>query len=469
MKQEWLAFVKYIFKPNDYPNYIVDIENSNDDLIIECICEHGLYAYLYKSAEIAISNKIREFVNQRYIKILERVDADIKIIKKICSNQPQEDELIVIKGIVPYMLTGDSSLLKYSGDIDIISKNPKTISEAVTKVGGKELDESCSSHEEGKYIIDNREIEAHNYFPIVKLPAEPLGTSQGLVQIKVKYSDIYEESEVVQGIRMPNLEMSVFLLAVHIYKDFYWQPYELPRILLCDLYAIYNLSQKKQFRIERFKEIVNKFDAWQIISFIKTIADCFFEKELFKTLESNLPEVETYMKLANCTYSSYIKLEDDTYFESLPALEFEDLILKLNPSFVQFNNKYNSSQLKHFKFSECDKGRCEYSFGFQKKGNIFEVTFYIEEMLKNRDSVYILMKNNYAHIRYFEEKDSQIFGLYNATYHLQTDENGTIVSYLFKDVSEDVLRAGAVLAVERCADEKITQVTIPVIFNTKDN
>lgn len=46
---------------------------------------------------------------------------------------------------------------------------------------------------------------------------------------------------------------------------------------------------------------------------------------------------------------------------------------------------------------------------------------------------------------------------------------GTIISYLFKDTPEDVLRAGAVLAVERCVDEKITQVAIPVIFNTKDN
>ena len=465
MKKEWLAFVKYIFKPNDYPNYIEDIESN----IIQCICEHGLYAYIHESDEITISNIIREFVHQRYIEILERVDADIKIIQKICSNQPQKDELIVIKGIVPYMLTGDCSLLKYSNDLDIIFKNPKSISEAVSKAGGSKLNESCSSHEEGKYVVDNRKIEAHYYFPIVKLPAKPLGTSQGLIQIKIEYSDIYEESEVVQGIRMPNLEMTVFLLAVHIYKDFYWQPYEFPGILLCDLYAIYNLSQKKQFRIERFKKIVNKFDAWQIISFIKTIADCFFEKKLFKALESNLTKVDAYMKLVNNAYSSYVKLDDKDYFEKLPAIEFEDIISNLCPSVVHFNTRYNSSQVRHFKFSELDKGRCEYSFEFQKKGNIFEVTFYIEEMLNNRDSVYILMKNNYAHIRYFEEKDNQIFGLYNATYHLQTDDNGTIVSYLFKDTPEDVLRAGAVLAVERCVDEKITQVAIPVIFNTKDN
>ena len=51
----------------------------------------------------------------------------------------------------------------------------------------------------------------------------------------------------------------------------------------------------------------------------------------------------------------------------------------------------------------------------------------------------------------------------------RTNLNGTIISYLFKDTPEDVLRAGAVLAVERCVDEKITQVAIPVIFNTKDN
>ncbi len=460
--RNFTEILKQILKFENEDNVVGQIDNETMDNFLR---KHKFYSYVYKN-NIRLNATIKNCSEQYFRSAKDELNTDISIIRTI-QKELSNDELIVFKGIVPYMLTGDDSLLKCSNDIDIILRHPTEFSKLIVKIGGLKTTRSCSAHEEGKYFYKDRKIEAHYVFPGIKIPDNPLSTTRGLTNFNIEYEDIYKESEVVQGIRIPNMEMTVFMLAVHMYKDFYWQPYKFPRVRLYDLYAIHNLANHEQFWTDKFQNIVNKFEAWEIISFAKTAIDNYFMDNVFDKCGKMISKSEPYLKIMNCDHSVYISSTYENYFELLPVMEFQDVVMDLSPNMVNMDTYVSSINLKKYIFSEDGVHNFPFNFKFNliRVEEDVEVNFELEYGLEERDSIYIGFKNNSGHYRHHVNCEPQVFGLHNnSEYNVQVCKESTYISYLFKGMDEEVLRAGAIISVERCINGSMLKLTLPIII-----
>lgn len=58
--------------------------------------------------------------------------------------------------------------------------------------------------------------------------------------------------------------MTVFILAAHLYKDLFWEPYKVPKMRLTEVFEIADLLELPDFDFSELKDIAGQFKAEHI-------------------------------------------------------------------------------------------------------------------------------------------------------------------------------------------------------------
>lgn len=459
-KKAYLQFVRWIFDGGNDLSFLSHIDESE---LYKFIKLHRLTSFIH---ERLTNNSTSQFtldfknkIDEDFRWLVSDTNDKIRFIIELNKYYPHHTPL-PIKGVVPFLLTNDEKMIKYSGDLDILYDDPKALMKCCEKLGGNILNESCSAHEDFKCTFPNLYIEGHNSFPMIRLPSnlsEKHDKISSITQFPLKYDDLLKNSFMCGDILLPSIEMSILVISAHIYKDFYWEPYALPRIRLFDLYTVNYLAKSSSFSQVKFMDILEKYGAKEIILFINECLKCYTVSSSFQWIE-NEKATRLYFKLMNAVNSLYIPIEDSVDIAMLPMQEFDDIIQSLRPNVVSLNQYYSSSNVDGY-YSEGASEKAYFEFTIRRADDDLRITVKLDRM-GWKSSFFVALDNNFAHIHFEKIDIKKEFGLFNsAEFDFNICTFNPILNFKFPLLSES---KSLIMIWEKEEGKKLYQTVIPI-------
>lgn len=369
-----------------------------------------------------------------------------------------------IKGIIPYLLTSDVRYMKHSNDIDYVSSNNELLEEAINKIGGTQLEKAMSAHEDALYLVEDKYIEAHNSFPCINLPphfSKATTLAQGINTSFISYHKMKSYlswNEQINGY-IPSIELTVLIAILHIYKDYYWEPYKIPRIRLMDLYTVYRLIGNTLFSRNKFLSLVAETNSADAVEFVSTIIyDIWGIKPLVNNLDTHLPIMH---KTANGVFGCYVSIDKNFSWENVIVADYNDIIGWLDCNKIKVPSKVNLNELKQYNLS---------STGYMANA-VIEVENDIDEnvVVKIRKisdcpwrSVMIGTANSFGHIYFDHDAVTKQFGFNDLMQSCYiNNEAGKCLVYTVSMKSFQNIN-NMVVVIEQIYRGDIVQTTIPL-------
>ena len=450
-----------------------------------------LIQYIYKhKAMIRFYNKLNSDVVEinRLEKLKNRINAEMNRIKAfiqpqrssvMCLLQGYTGDYMLLKGVTSEVLTGNTGLLRVSGDWDIWARDPKDFTEYASRNGFLVDDESCAPHEFSKLLCaDNDEvmIEVHQSFPNISIPTEllcrDLTTKVGYLNISYpSFSDISGEITSVKwgsygNIRIASIELAVIIMCMNVYRDSLYEPYKLPNVRLLDLLEIYMLSKSEKFSAKKFGCLVDKFNSQQSVSFCHKLLSCFYEDVALPDYNIDL----RILKLMNAEFSVFLLQDSSNFFHRLCCETFESRVQTLHPTRIKLDEWYSTKDFFKYQGTDGSKDK-EFDFDFtfiKNESENLSLRYQVDGTKEHNDNFFVIFKNHMEHLHMHINAEGQF---YYDSFGLRNDENFEIeendktynVIFNFRHVNMES-KIYAVVAVEKFMNGNRHQTVVPVII-----
>ncbi|WP_165864060.1 nucleotidyltransferase family protein [Capsulimonas corticalis] len=284
------------------------VRSVDEDALLLLIASHNLYSRFFRRVQKERPRwasrvlNIRAFTLNRFAR--HRIQQQIASLGEIVKSVPAvAGPVIPIKGLSIYALTGGDDNIRVSGDIDLFSKDPESLWEAMTRLGyATEEKRDKGSHVAVMYRGDVQ-VEIHRSFPVWSYPPGLAGADMrpeahpglwiqpfsDLRETSIHYQEIADEScpgvaPGTQDLTAPNPMMSALLLCVHAFRHYVeGQALESPIVRLGELADIHDLARHPQFDERRFHRLVNRFSAHDAVNFVQSLARQYLGAVPFRT------------------------------------------------------------------------------------------------------------------------------------------------------------------------------------------
>lgn len=400
--------------------------------------------------ELSVDDATLQTGSNFYFDILERqtfienrTREQIQAVKELQDLFPGRKKPIIIKGFTCAVLCNNSKHVRYSRDLDVFYYDINVLKQALISLGYHEQDKIPAPHEDSFFIRDNIIIEIHKYFPVLLLPEYEKGNFATNKQLnlpdinieRIDYQLLLDNSlvvsnEVADTIMITDVEMTIFLICAHIYKNLFWQPYKTPKMRIIELVEIYELVTLPTFNIDSLLLIANKLHAKHILTYVFKIIEEALHLDIPNELRGSVLAV---IKLSNDSYSPY-KLVDQSYFAQLPFLSFDQMIDIVGFTECVFDTEYNTSSLSNVYYASTSIQSIDYSFSVRLIENKVCYQMSINRPIQDGDNFCIMLDDDvFSHI-WFDHYPNciRVYGVDN--YKLFSDGSGYRIEMYFDDL-----------------------------------
>lgn len=286
-----MAILRWVLNADKQPSYL----EFDEDILIRLISIHNLSGRFIKKIQ---DHKVPLF-SQNFIKSLremhlqtkKQVINNIDSVRQIIKQLPFSTELVIIKGFSTYVLTGCESTMR-SGDIDLLSNNPKLLVEILNKMGFEQTRDSFL-HELGEYTKGEIELDIHNYFPVYSYTAPLLNTnllphknsgtwnqSHKMKHVNISINDILEFSHIDEiantlNIRVADPNVLALIICAHSFMNYtnMWSisHREKAYVRLSEIADLFDLVRHPKFDNKKFLSLVKRFEAIDSVEWVANI------------------------------------------------------------------------------------------------------------------------------------------------------------------------------------------------------
>lgn len=364
--------------------------------------------------------------------MVERCQYQEKAILEIQSAFSKTKKPLFIKGISAAVLCDTVNYLRYSSDVDLFYDDIAALREKLFEMGFHEVIATPAPHEDSFFERDGVLIEVHRYYPVLMEPDYP---SEGYklrkqlhlpdIEIrKLKFKHLHEHSTIVHnsisnGIFMPNAPMTVFILAAHLYKDLFWQPYKIPKIRLAELFELADLLKLPDFKFSELDDLAAHFKAGHILNFAFSIMNA--------VLYQDIPEGYRFVdrplvKLMNDSFSPYM-VADRSYFWSLPFATYNQTVGGIGCASCIADHVYSTSELKETYYASTSAGVHDFIFQVRQIQDKLEFKFNVDQKMADYDNFCVLLDEDvFTHI-WLDKYPSKLRVYGETEYSIEKQEN----------------------------------------------
>lgn len=353
------------------------LDNADFNKLLKLLIKHKVLINFYKKASklkppwLSESQLLITWIiyEKQNIKI-EAILSALTEIDKYAKNK--HINYVVFKGLTTYLLTGDSTYIKSSSDIDILCDNEQELVLLLNELGYTEVDKNYPDHEYVSMRYGEVEFDIHKYIPIeryhpnIKKNLEDLECSRTWF---VSEKDIYLTKNLQytnidilfsKNIVVPSITMHAFIMCLNVFRNYYHAFYN-DALTLFDWFEIKAIIAHPQFDRNQFIELTEEYSAWDAIEFTSIFLDYLFGLTLCNLgVEKNFKQYP--FKL---TWSGVWAVP--SVIECLLSRSFDDVNYQLLPAvgqgkFAEVELKgFNSHILYYLKKLEISKSKDHYS------------------------------------------------------------------------------------------------------------
>jgi len=451
---------------------------ADEERLKRLILAHGLEMTTKKrllSEPFRLSNNFYEWLDNRCTGIVDENKKVMDVLLRINNEyhlNGYQNIPILLKGVSTYLYSSHcKELLRHRHDVDILVDDIEIALRVLRKLGAEILDIPCSPHEDAVVVLDDITIEVHNSFPIIKLPDIQINISDEKRRLEttyICYCEVNKNAKEIERIKVPSAAMIVFISCNHMFRDFFWEPYKLPNIKLCDLMGIREIKSNPDYKHDELEQFVYKYDTQYAMEMIsEAYEDIFHGDHFYFAGNTSTPKV---FKLMNDSFGYYLMMDKEKYYQDAAFWSFNAIVNMLNPNVIDFDVEYEADSLYVYFCSEL----------VNKKRNTFSIeACYSDQYVRGKiripgrpthgDNVFLKVDRNFAHLHFDIENEriiERVYGLMRgAKYEVSKNDSDTIVCFTFPiEFEEQRTNYSSVFAVEQNYMDKKYQTVIPVAF-----
>lgn len=432
---------------------------KDNNMLYEFITTNKLNMIASMLGNFKILSTDEENLNEKLLRDRINIRNDVidKVYEMIRLNEKSKSLIIPIKGFVPYILTENEYLMKFSNDLDILGNDYVFLEDLLLINNYVVLDESCDNHEYSKLENDhNIYIEIHKYFPVLSINYN----NNYLSTSKITYDDILSNSINVSyngsQICVPGYEMTTLISCAHAFKSFAWEPYKVPCFRFLDIIEAYILSKHSDFNIIKFKNLIHQFNAHDAVAFCSSIINEFFDDNPFAEL--NLKFLSQF-KITNDRFGPWIKSSDPNFFAHLPTRTFKDVLTDLNANVVINNKRYDTGDLSVIYPCFSSEPPQPFNFHFAIDNDYITITISLLSALKNGDNFFLHTGSVFGHL--WIDDENRFFSSGDISYDIQCNQDRSTIIYRLRGLPATE-RIGMILSVGTQTPTNETQYIVPL-------
>ena len=231
-----------------------------------------------------------------------------QVVELIDLTQGSGQRFLLLRGLVAYAVTGDDTMKRAVGDIDLLAADPEALTELLLDNGYARLKLQQSRHEQACVYKSDSYVEIVRYVPIVREPASrneastvtpalaawasfvPLGEGE------ISFVDIAEMTRSFTmpnraTVTVPNVTLAALLTAAHIYHEY--ARLSVPRrqatVRLSDILELERLRTDPEFDEALFCGLTSRYDAATSVRFCNDLAAALLGSTTPETREATAP------------------------------------------------------------------------------------------------------------------------------------------------------------------------------------
>lgn len=256
---------------------------------------------------VALPDALTELLEERARDVDGRVREQLALFASVRDAVREQDPgsgLVPLKGFNLFGLTGDDSHAAYSGDIDVIGRDPHDVAAAVEQGSGYHF-----HGEEHPYVYAHMDaVEVHSRYLVTGFPAEAVparpAAQGGVVELTEPFSVTsltYEDLAThlvpgtgpAAGVEVLRPEIAVLVRCAHVYVGFAMNPQPEPvaTVRLEELVQLRTYLELPSFDADVFRDLHKRFDAGLVTDFARRLHVHFFGWDPFDTVLGSEPAV----------------------------------------------------------------------------------------------------------------------------------------------------------------------------------
>ncbi len=227
-------------------------------------------------------DRVRELYTRTQFEVMRNISA----VREINSALGANVDLIVIKGISSFVLSGEDRIIR-AGDIDVLSSNSSALIDALLKLNFVQT-RVPFLHELGEYSKNGVEVDVHDHFPVYSYgdsivsvnlnPTDNTGKWQQFHETdrcEITYETLAAHSfegtiPATFGVRVADPNILAIIICSHAFMNYtnMWSisHREKAYIRLGELADLFDLAKHPCFKREKFAELTQKFDALDTVA-----------------------------------------------------------------------------------------------------------------------------------------------------------------------------------------------------------
>lgn len=449
------------------PSFDVGVFGDEDAVLNEIMVHKLLFILLHKANTLygSLKNAVNLFPKSFIEKSLREVyvkrtmmGRQSRIISAINNRMPSCG--FPIKGIVPYLLMQQERYIRNSGDIDYVCNDSEAMEDTILSMGGRVISKSLSGHEQAVFKLNNVCIESHIGFPVIHIPEDAMtnsSTTEPLLTEILSYE--YMRSHLVwcQDISgyIPNLELTALIFCLHVYKDFYWEPYNTPKVRLGDIYILHEMVNSTRFKLADFMYMADESRAMPAVEFTMNLINSIWDYGGLS--DCMMSSSHVLLKTANAIYGSYVDIGNK--WADLPFMDVNDTVNALRWGDILL--PYTMSTLKDTVY-RVGYGKNDISVTATLRYDGDLVIAIINVICTNRlRSVMLATEGDFGHVYFSNKEVSKQYGFFSKL-TLKSIVNklvGVEIQYTLRTYHERYVPI-IITAECFCADDAVAQVVM---------
>ena len=421
--------------------------------------------FLKKFREDKLPNRLNtDFIKRienRYQRILILSRMQINFFGRLQNKASFASKPMLVKSVSCAALCNDKNYIRFSGDIDILSEDIPILKKELQDEGFKEIKGDVTPYEDSVYSKGNIIIEAHKYYPILSKPNLSANTMKTKKQLniedismsKLTYNDLLQNSIIINNDIVSNLlitdpEMTALLSALHMHRNYFWEPYKTPLICIAEAFEIMDLINLPQFDINKFKMLCNKLEAGFSVNYAFQILSAMFECDFPKLNQEDDIGDKAIVKIMNDSFSPYL-VTNSNFYKKMAYFSFDDIVESIKYDECKFGEIYYTADMEEPYYASTDLVTLDFEFQITESDKTLNFEFKVNGDVEAGANFFVKIENEFSHIWFDNYPDSiRVYG--NGLYDLQTysgfykvnislskEENNTTIIAVGRDGGDD--------------------------------
>lgn len=241
------------------------------------------------------------------------------------------DDLIVIKGFTTYALSSDDFDIRFSTDIDVVSRDESLLVASV-KDDASATGSPLAPHELATVDCGDAVFDIHRYAPVWLYPDQMLEThfarayneniwvqSHDIFQTEVGFLEVSDHcttstASLTKGIQIPNANMAILISCAHLLRNYaefkkHSIAERFPVVRLAEIADLNRLRVHESFNKEEFLKLAEKYSGQHCISFASFLIETYLGQEALPCNTSIGTGLENYAR--RLWFGIWVQLRED--------------------------------------------------------------------------------------------------------------------------------------------------------------